>query len=133
MKHALLAAALLLAACGPVYRTNYNLLPPPTQAGQLCASNVKLMSDTCVSNCTQMARSCYNPGGFSTSIGFGNRGYIGNGVGYESSILDDRDCSPRQCEESCLASARTAHQSCGGTITQETVCTSNCPPPAPAK
>lgn len=124
---------LILAACGPTYRTNYNLFPPASKEGQLCTSNVKIMSDVCINNCAQMARSCrsFSPGGL--SVGYGT---YGSGVGYGTSfgnradILDDRDCSPVQCQESCLAAARTAHLSCGGTITEQTVCTANCPPPA---
>ena len=127
----IVAFAVLLAACSPVYRTNYDLLPPPTREGQLCAANVKLMSDTCMANCAQMARSCrsFTPG-INVGYGFGRGSYepvYGPGA---STLADDRDCSPRQCEESCLASARTAHTNCGGTITQQTVCTANCPKPA---
>ncbi len=116
----------VLAACGPVYRTNYTLNEPATESGRLCSSNVIIMSNTCVENCRQMARSCYNPGGFHTSIGLGSGGYRGAGWGYERSMLDERDCSPRKCEENCLASARAAHVRCGGTVTEETVCTANC-------
>jgi hypothetical protein len=125
--------ALLLAACGPVYRTNYDLLPPASKEGQLCVNNVKLMSDTCVANCEQMSRSCRS---FSSGIGVGYGYGSWHGGNYEavtggSSILADRDCSTLQCTESCLASARTAHLSCGGTIRQQTVCTANCPKPIP--
>ncbi len=121
-----LVPGFLVAACGPTYRTNYTLNEPTTESGRLCSSNVIVMSNTCVENCRQMARSCYNPGGFHTSMGFGSGGYRGYGWGYERSLLDDRDCSPRQCEENCLASARAAHVRCGGTVTEETVCTANC-------
>ncbi|TKW61834.1 MAG: hypothetical protein DI628_04230 [Blastochloris viridis] len=120
----LVLLALVLAACGPTYRTNYTLNEPATESGRLCSSNVIVMSNTCVENCRQMARSCYNPGGFHTSIGYGRGGY--GGWGYNQSLLDERDCSPRQCEENCLASARAAHVRCGGTVTEETVCTANC-------
>ncbi|RYG61835.1 MAG: hypothetical protein EON60_02015 [Alphaproteobacteria bacterium] len=135
MKHALLATALLLAACGPVYRTNYNLFPPESASGQMCVKNVSLMSDTCVANCRQMSRSCASPGGFSTSVGFGSGHYgrgMGYGVGYGSgynNAFDDRDCSPTQCIESCLATGRQAHLNCGGTIQKDVVCTANCPKP----
>lgn len=122
-------ATLALAACSPVYRTNYNLIPPATAQGQTCVMAVKSMSDTCMNNCSQMSRSCRSFGtGVSLGYGFSNtRGY--RDPFYNSSILDDRDCSPRQCEETCLASARNAHLSCGGTITEEVVCTANCPKP----
>lgn len=129
---ALLALATLLTACGPTYRTNYNLLPPATQSGQLCAMNVKSMSDVCVANCQMMGRSCrnYGPGG-GIGLGYGRReGFIAGG-GYNDTLLDDRDCSTVQCESNCLAAARTSHLSCGGSVTRQTVCTSNCPPPQP--
>ena len=125
----LASLALALAACGPVYRTNYNLLPPATASGQLCANNVKAMSDVCVANCQMMARSCRS---FSTgvSLNYGwsrHDGSFEGGPGRE--ILDDRDCSAVQCESNCLAAARTAHASCGGAVMQQTVCTANCPAP----
>ncbi len=133
----LTSCALALAACGPTYRTNYNLFPPADKAGQMCVQNVALMSDTCVANCRQMARSCSSPG-FRTSVGFGAGNYgrgMGYGVGYGNGYndaLDDRDCSPTQCIETCLSTARHAHLNCGGTIKQEVVCTANCPKDTPA-
>lgn len=132
MKPILLAIALLLAACGPTYRTNYELFPPAGKEGQTCVANVKLMSDTCVENCRQMSRNCGS--GFSTGIGFGTGPYYGSGIGFNQSMYDERDCRPTQCIESCLATARQAHVNCGGTVKAETVCTSNCPKPvAPAQ
>lgn len=118
----------ILCACGPTYRTNYNLFPPSDAAGQTCVRNVSMMSDTCVANCRQMSRSCANPGGFHTSFGASNYGH-GMGIGYGSrDLFDDRDCSATQCIETCLATARTAHVNCGGTVQSEVVCTANCPP-----
>lgn len=142
MKHIVLATAFLLAACGPVYRTNYNLFPPTDAAGQMCVKNVALMSDTCVSNCRQMSRNCASPGGFHSSVGFGASNYgrggsnygVGYGMGYGSGYndaLDNRDCSATQCIETCLSTARQAHLNCGGTIKQEVVCTANCPKETP--
>jgi hypothetical protein len=133
MKTLLPVAALLLAACGPVYRTNYELFPPADLAGQTCVANVKLMSDTCEANCRQMSRNCRSNGS-GVSIGYGYGRYGGN---YETvmgnrQLLDDRDCNDTQCVESCLATARQAHLNCGGTIKSEVVCTANCPAPNPA-
>ncbi|RYG62195.1 MAG: hypothetical protein EON60_00645 [Alphaproteobacteria bacterium] len=130
MKSLALATALVLAACGPVYRTNYNLFPPENASGQMCVKNVALMSDTCVANCRQMSRSCASPGGFSSTVGFGSGNYgrgMGYGVGYGTDIVNERDCSPTQCIESCLATGRQAHLNCGGTIQKDVVCTANCP------
>jgi hypothetical protein len=132
----IMVTSFVLAACGPTYRTNYNLFPPESKSGQMCVQNVSLMSDTCVANCRQMARSCSNSG-FSTNVGFGSGHYrrgMGYGVGYGMGYnhgFDDRDCSPTLCIERCLSSARQAHLNCGGTIKKEVVCTANCPKPEP--
>lgn len=124
--------ALLMASCGPTYTTNYTLLPAPTKEGQLCSTNVKLMADTCLNNCRQMAYNCRS-GGFSAGLGYGSGGWghhgMGGGIGYNQSLLDDRDCSSYRCEDSCKTAARQGHLNCGGTVTEEVVCTANCPKP----
>ena len=130
MKTLLPLAALLLTACGPVYRTNYNLFPPTSKEGQICVANVASMSDTCVNNCRQMSRSCRSSG-FSASYGYGSYGYGNYEPVHRSTILDDRDCNDTQCIDSCLTAARQSHLNCGGTIQSEVVCTANCPAPQP--
>lgn len=122
MKKLLPLALLLFTACGPVYRTNYTLNEPATDVGRLCSKNVIEMSNTCLQGCQQMARKCEDAGRFGTSMTLGSGGQLGM---YQT-LGDQRDCSPRQCEETCLAAARKAHINCGGTVTEETVCTANC-------
>lgn len=125
---AALLLVLALAACGPQLRTNYNLLPPPTPQGQVCAGGCLLMSNTCVENCRLMSRKCESYDA-STGVGFGT-GWRHHGGMVEAGLtrpLSSADCSARQCEENCLAAARQCHLTCGGTITSETVCVANCP------
>lgn len=134
MKNLWLVLPLLLAACGPQMRTNYQLFPPKTESGRLCANNCLLMSNTCVTNCRAMARQCasvdYDSGlGIGAGSGWGYRGgFVGAGF---SRPLSGAECSSRSCEESCLAAARQCHTNCGGTVTSQTVCVANCPKPQP--
>jgi|GEM_PF-5873020 len=128
MKNLWLLLTLLLAACGPQLRTNYNLLPPKTASGQLCANNCAFMANTCVTNCRAMSNQCtdvdYNSS-FGYGTGWARRGsFVGATIG---APLSGTDCSSRTCEENCLAAARQCHLNCGGTITQQTVCVANCP------
>lgn len=123
---ALIALAVIVVSCGPVYTTNYNLLPAPTKDGQLCSANVKMMADTCIANCQQMARNCRGSG-FNAGVGFGGGSYRQGGWGYNQSLMNDRDCISTQCEESCMTAARQGHLNCGGRVVEEVICTSNCP------
>lgn len=139
MKNLWLLLPLLLAACGPQLRTNYQLLPPKTQSGQICANNCMLMSNTCVQNCRLMAMQCNNVDydrdyGFGSGLGFDTGGHYRSGgfVGARfAQPLPSAECSSTRCENNCLAAARQCHTNCGGTITQQTICVANCPKPQP--
>ncbi len=130
MKTILIATALLLAACGPAYRTNYVLNEPATESGRLCSANVIEMSNACVQSCRQMAHQCETTNSaFATSIDLGKGGRWGRSLGYDiGGRTGSADCSSSKCEASCLAAARQSHTNCGGTVTEQTVCTRNCPP-----
>jgi len=111
------------AGCGPMYQTDYNLVPPKTESGRACTYHCdttklqcrqieQLRVDRCEMQAREDQRIC------------------------ENQIRWDKGRSPKWYEcggsscsadnEQCEAQYRSCYQSCGGRVESTTRCVANC-------
>jgi hypothetical protein len=120
---------LLLAACSPIYTTDYSFDPPPSNTGRTCVlqcENSKLLCDQLVESrydsCLQRAelqyQSCESRKIYKIDYDSGNTKCVQNCYCYRDSCSKD--------ETTCGTQYRTCYQTCGGKVTSKTYCTSNC-------
>jgi hypothetical protein len=124
-------ALLLLAACGPVYHTDYILTPPASPSGKQCANQCYYVREGCMGACENVGYNCGS--GMYGSLGYShwNRGRHGafSGIGYGSPHHHAADCRYERdlCAERCEMQYRQCFTVCGGQVTPSTVCVQNCP------
>jgi hypothetical protein len=123
--------ALLVAGCGPVYETTYELTPPRSAEGRLCASQCANTQQYCRRNCSLEADQCK-----SRAREDGRREYYryvqerrekGKSIDRsESSFENTYSCGDSACKNECGSDFRACHVNCGGTVTPHRVCTAFC-------
>lgn len=122
----LIAMALLVSSCGPIYETNYRYTPPADPLSRPCVSQclsdkgqcrniAELKNENANLRCERDARDDYER-------------CLGNAKGEQGkNSCNRRSCSSTADFGSCEVDYRTCFQSCGGVIDTERVCTFNCP------
>ena len=122
---------LLVVGCGPVYETTYDLTPPRSAEGRLCASQCANTQQYCRRNCSLEMDQCK-----SRAREEGRREYYryvqerrekGKSIDRsESSFENTYSCSEIACKDECGGDFRNCHVNCGGTVTPHRVCTAFC-------
>ena len=121
-----IAVALLVMSCGPIYETNYRYTPPQDP-----------LSRPCVSQCLADKGQCRN----TTDLKAENsrlrcerdsRDDYERCLGSASGEQGRASCNRSSCSGSadygqCEGDYRVCFQSCGGVISEDRVCTFNCP------
>ena len=132
MKYVHLALALLfVSSCSPLYQTDYEIVPPKTETGSLCANNCLLVQSSCRQQCQTQQSQC------SEIVWLrGQRDYLiyvnqqnANSRPVKKSEQDFYRmdaCSNQTCEASCIADYRICHTNCGGKIIPHTYCVAHC-------
>ncbi len=142
-------AAGTLAACGPVYKTTYDLTPPQSAEGKLCVTQCQQTTTACKQSGYDRYQRCKSEREASAERSFNEyriqqllqkkpitkskrHFYAGYSCSSEASYRDD-------CGQDFIGCFAT----CGGKVTPHTVCTANCEkaqtanqlilPPPPAK
>ena len=122
-----LAAALTIAACGPVYETQYDYIPPHDRGAQGCLAQCNANKSQCRTTqstqaenerlrCELDARQEYDH----------CQGRAVNGA--ERDKCTQRSCSaPSANSAQCDEDFRICYAGCGGTVESHQVCTFNCP------
>lgn len=125
-------SVLALAACGPMYRTDYTMVPPPTDAGRMCANNCLMAKNNCAQTCSLQQGNCENMQRLEAQNQYlqyvNERQRAGQPVkktvndffGY-SSCGTDYDCEGR-----CQNDYHICHGNCGGQVIPRTYCVANC-------
>jgi hypothetical protein len=121
-----------VAACGPVYRTNYELTPPQTAEGRMCVTQCQQTKSTCQSAGYDRYQRCK-----SEQRAYAERKF--NEYRIQQLLLNEKitksqrhfyggySCSHEQsykggCEQDFIGCFST----CGGKVTPHIVCTANC-------
>lgn len=118
--------AVLLAGCGPLYRTTYDYTPPRDRIGRLCSAQCATTREVCRGNADNRAQSQYSQCEIEAQQQY-----------YEclNSAKDSKQrsiCFLRQCDSHtdyryCDDDYRSCYSACGGRVTPQKHCVLNCP------
>lgn len=133
-----LAVIALLSACGPVYETQYSLIPPSSAEGRLCVNQCQQNRNFCRQNCGLNQQACVNEARSRALYEY--QAYVNRQQAekkpVKKSVSDfDRSysCGNSSCEARCEADYRDCFGgSCGGQVIARTVCTAFCDQEKPA-
>jgi len=117
--------ALALAACGPIYQTQYAFTPPPTPEGRVCIMQCEQLRFQCRQNEDLKVQNCENQNRWARAE-YERCKRSGRKDCHDGTIWCSSDYD--RCDEQY----RFCYQSCGGQVLATTVCVANCekaPPP----
>lgn len=126
-----ICSLLVTVACGPVYQTDYEIVPPPTQQGAMCANNCLMAQQNCRMNQQMQQNQCEQIERLRAQneyLAYVNRQQREN----RPISRTERDFYyPYQCGDNgaaamCEADYRICHTNCGGKIIPHTYCTAFC-------
>lgn len=125
-----LSFSLLIASCGPIYKTEYQVLPPKTTAGGQCANQCLSGQSMCKIDCRSERRYCEEQAREEAHRDY--RAYL-KAMSHrkdeiEKDVYDFEDfyhCRT-SCEAECDTSYRQCHTNCGGEILTTRTCTAFC-------
>ncbi len=109
---------LLMASCGPLYTTEYEIIPPKTEMGSICANNCLLLKTNCESQCYRISYLELQ----NNQLQAVNR----NGDGYYFNNYNSFNNNNGWCVNNCLANYYICHKNCGGEVITHTRCTAFC-------
>ncbi|AWU93083.1 hypothetical protein [Azospirillum ramasamyi] len=133
-----LAVMALLSACGPVYETQYSLIPPGSAEGRLCVNQCQQNRNFCRQNCSLTQQACVNEARSRALYEY--QAYVNRQQAEKKPIKKtvsnfDRSysCGNSSCEPRCEADYRDCFGgSCGGQVIARSVCTAFCDQEKPA-
>ncbi len=122
----------LLSACGPIYETQYSLIPPSSVEGRRCVGQCQQNRTICRQSCTISQQACVNDA--RTRALYEYQAYVARQTAekkpVKKSVSDfehSYGCSSNSCEDRCEANYRDCFGGlCGGQITAQRVCTMFC-------
>lgn len=120
-----------LSACGPIYETQYTMVPPKTAEGRMCIVNCQQGRNLCRQGCKIDERSCKADARVRAEDDY--RAYAhAQRVEKKPIKKSPRDfeyayhCSTSRCDQECDTDHRQCYIDCGGQVIARTVCTSGC-------
>ncbi len=127
----LLLITLTLAACSPVYKTDYRFTTPPDDIGKMCAVGCLDKLSACKAHCQIDQSNCKRIADLK-----GENRYLeyvakqkekGKPIKKSKSYFTSYAfCNTATCDQKCEESQRICHSSCGGNIIEERRCTAFC-------
>lgn len=121
-----------LSACGPIYDTQYSLIPPTSVEGRRCVGQCQQNRNICRQSCTISQQACLNDS--RTRALYEYQAYVSRQTAEKQPIkksVSDFErsygCSANSCEERCEANYRDCFGGlCGGRVVTQKVCTAFC-------
>jgi len=122
----------LLSACGPIYDTQYSLIPPASVEGRRCVGQCQQNRTICRQSCTISQQACLNDS--RTRALYEYQAYVSRQTAEKQPIkksVSDFErsygCSANSCEDRCEANYRDCFGGlCGGQVVAQKVCTAFC-------
>lgn len=128
---AALMLAAIVAACGPMYDTQYFFTPPSDAAGRQLAGQCRVMSKMCAQNCELRESACRAEAREDAQYEY-NR-YVRQREKEKakikkslSSFVNDSHCSSSACENDCEEEYRSCYVEAGGQVRSKQVCVAFC-------
>lgn len=122
----------LLAACGPIYDTEYTYTPPPGARGQACVSSCEADKSACAYSCRRETQECQNEKERVADREYRRyeRWRRDQNLPVEKSRYDfmpSYSCPwESDCTNVCEAEYRACYTGCGGRIDARQVCVMGC-------
>jgi hypothetical protein len=121
----------LLSGCGPVYQTDYQMVPPQSETGRQCANNCLLSKQNCEQTCQIQEMSCEERGRLQSRNEYLEYVAVQHAAGQpvtrrEHEFQQYYNCSSNYCVASCGENYRMCHTNCGGQVVPHTYCTAFC-------
>lgn len=116
-------AIVSIAACGPIYDTQYNFRPPSSSEGRACIFQCEQSRQLCRQNEEYRADDCQRRSEWDQQR---CEDQIYRTKGREPKWYE---CGSESCSadyDRCEGSYRACYQSCGGRVDAETRCVANC-------
>jgi hypothetical protein len=122
---------LALSACGPVYQTQYEIVPPQGNSARMCANNCLLSKTNCRQSCQIQNNQCEEIERLRAQSDYLSYLNQQNREGRpakksERDFYSGYQCSNDSCEENCDQDFQICHTNCGGQIIPHTICTAFC-------
>lgn len=120
--------ALLVVACGPVYKTEYRFIAPAEPQAQSCVSQCETDQRQCRASADLQAehhqQRCERDASADYELCFTRAGND-----QERNRCQRKSCSASADDDKqlCEADHRACYQGCGGVVKTDQVCTFNCP------
>lgn len=121
-----IALTITVAACGPVYRTTYDYIPPEDAAGKQCLNQCLQMFEMCRSSAENRAAqeraSCQQNAtlAYAACLATAKTDLERSRCSSTSSCNREADISQ------CNSEYRLCYRNCGGTVKSREVCVSGC-------
>lgn len=137
----LFALLLPLSACGPIYNTEYTLVPPKSTDGRMCVRSCGQERTYCRQLCQMDKQACLHDARERAKIDY--HAYVRRQNAEKKPVKRspsdfDRSyaCGTSSCESRCESDHRGCYRDCGGQVIAKEVCIMGCdqiPPKAPAQ
>ena len=114
----------LLAACGPIYDTEYHYQTPPTSDGKMCASSCVDKMNVCTANCKVEQANCERIKSLEAQNAYLQ--YVSERQKKGEEIKKSQSDCENSCEADCENVHRICHTSCGGNIVEHRTCVAFC-------
>ena len=121
----------LVTACGPVYQTSYEVVPPQSETGRMCANNCLMLKQNCEQTCRIEEAHCTERARLMERNDYLEYVAVQTASGKpvkRSGPTSRRyyDCSQDACYAACAGNYNICHTNCGGQIIPHTTCTAFC-------
>jgi hypothetical protein len=133
----LLGLIMPLGGCGPQFTTEYEIVPPASDTGRMCANNCLLVKDQCEHSCWSQQQQCEQMSTLQENLDYmtyvAGRQAAGAPIKRDRSSFNSYRCDSGGCLDRCTQNFNVCHTNCGGRIIPHTYCTAFCdelPPPA---
>lgn len=127
----LFAVLLAVAGCGPIYETQYTLIPPNRPDAPICLNQCQQIMQYCRRTCSLEEKSCLNYERERARDAF--RDYVherrAEGKPIKRKVSDFEQtwkCRDSSCDQRCGEDYRSCFAGCGGKVEARQVCTMFC-------
>lgn len=121
-----LVLLLTISACGPIYETRKNYIPPQTNNGRFCANQCLTELNNCYFRCEQDKTSCQTLEDIKRYTEVIIRDNAKREQAYNKFPVSPRSCSDYECKKRCDQNRDYCHTNCGGQVHTYSVCTAFC-------
>lgn len=125
----IIMGVLLLSACGPIYQTSYDYIPPKSQNGKMCLMQCQQSKMLCQQSCDLKQQACRADAQRNATFAYENyrQQQENQHQPINKTVQDfysDFECSRSSC--TCEDDYRTCFTTCGGKVLAHQQCVAFC-------